>query len=92
MLPWASEDPLVLCGPCEPNLQNLRLVAYTFAGCHAVKNSFFKDFESNAVASSDKHWIFFAQSLSAEAVERRLTDVQTVFWNWGAVWMRINTL
>ena len=33
-----------------------------------------KDFESHASVPMDKYWIYFAQSLSAEAVERRLTN------------------
>jgi hypothetical protein len=33
-----------------------------------------KDFESHASVPTDKYWIYFAQSLSAEAAERRLTN------------------
>ena len=58
----------------SPSVQSLHLVACTFSAYHATKHSFLKDFESHTSAPMDKYWIYFAQSLSAEAVERRLTN------------------
>lgn len=63
-------------------------VACTFYAYHATKHSFLKDFESHASVPTDKYRIYFAQSLSAEAAERRLTNTlfdpsifKQFFWN-----------
>ena len=74
LLPGTSADPLVRCGLCSTSVQSLHLVACTFSAYHATKHSFLKDFESHASVPTDKYWIYFAQSLSAEAAERRLTN------------------
>ena len=69
-----SADPLVRCGLCSASVQSLHLVACTFSAYHATDYRFLKDFESQASVPMDRYWICFAQSLSAEAVERRLTN------------------
>ena len=74
LLQETSADPLVRCGLCSPSAQSLRLVACIFSAYHATKHSFLKEFDSHASVPTDKYWILFAQSLSAEAVERCLTN------------------
>ena len=76
LLPGTSADLLVRCGLCSTSVQSLHLVACTFSAYHATKHSFLRDFESHASVPTDKYWISFAQSLSAEAAERRLTNTR----------------
>ena len=60
--PGSSSDPLVRCGLCDPCKQNLAKVACMFAAYHSTKAAF----------KQYTFWVFFAQSLAAEAVDRAL--------------------
>ena len=72
----ASADPLVRCGLCQPSKRSLVQVACTFSAYHALKGRFLVEFASsgNSLIPSDKHWVLFAQSLAAAAVESCLTS------------------
>ena len=72
--PETSSDPLIRCGLCSPCKQSLAKVACMFSAYHSIKSEFVRDFEFNASTQiqTDKFWVLFAQSLSAEAVDRAL--------------------
>ena len=74
--PGAPADPVQRCGLCSPSKQTLKWLACTFSAYHDLKSKYSKDFEaSNHVQTHhmDKYWVFFAQSLRAEAVMCGLT-------------------
>ena len=74
--PETSADPLVRCGLCNPTVHSLQFVACTFSAYHALKHRFNALFEASGYCNMDfyANWVFFAQSLSAEAGERRLSS------------------
>ncbi len=65
--------PLERCGLKNPSKQNLLMSACAFGAYHALKNKIKSRIDANPLDTDySANWIFFAQSFSAEAVERSL--------------------
>ena len=76
VFPEANADPLVRCGLRSPTKRNLQMCACVFSAYHALKNRVRSEFDTCLPDDLDfyPYWRLFAQSLAAEAVERRLTS------------------
>jgi hypothetical protein len=75
VVPSTSGDPLIRCGLCNPSKESFLSVACTFFAYHALKARINNEFSACIPINVDMtpYWIFFAQSFSAEAVERALS-------------------
>ena len=73
--PEASADPLVRCGLCEPSVHASKFVACMFSVYHSLKHKFNCLFEASRYDNMDyhTHFVFFVQSLSAEAGLRHVS-------------------
>ena len=76
VFPKANADRLVRCGLCSPTKRNAQMCACVLSAYHALKNRVCSEFDTCLPEHLDfyPYWRFFAQSLAAEAVERRLTS------------------
>ena len=75
VVPSTSDDPLIRCGLCEPSKEIFLTTACTFHAYHALEAIINNEFDACIPNHIDMtpYWIFFAQSFSAEAVERALS-------------------